>query len=126
MYLRRCNAFLRHEQMKRSQVTRVQEEQLPEEENEHLSINFGRLADIQEFGSGNEVGGVATNSQVQVHVHSKRQRLMTKFRKWVEGTEKTKQHLEENEHANKYCFRRHSVSDGPKLLLSARKSCSSA
>ncbi|KAI3472003.1 hypothetical protein Pfo_028691 [Paulownia fortunei] len=128
IYLRWCNACLRHELMRRNQ----EQEQM--EENKQMENNFGGVVEIEEFGSDNELnrctlgqGESNLGFTSQNHAHSKRRKLIAKFKRWVEGIEKSKQNLDEKEkHGNK-CFRRCSVSDGAEeAYLPTRKSCSSA
>ncbi|KAG8376642.1 hypothetical protein BUALT_Bualt09G0084700 [Buddleja alternifolia] len=118
IHLRWCNACLRHELMRRNQ------EQERMEENNEVEINYGGNGEIEEYGSDNEL-----NRCNQIRVHSRRRRLIAKFKRWVEGSEKCKHNLEEEteDHGNK-CFRRQrSVSDeAEEACVLARKSCSSA
>ncbi|KAI3473956.1 hypothetical protein Pfo_028530 [Paulownia fortunei] len=128
IYLRWSNACLRHELMRRNQ----EQEQM--QENKQMENNFGGMVEIEEFGSDNELnrctlgqGESNLGFTSQNHAHSKRRKLIAKFKRWVEGIEKSKQNLDEKEkHGNK-CFRRCSVSDeAEEAYLPARKSCSSA
>lgn len=122
IYLRWSNACLRHELMRRNQ-----QEQM--EENKQMDCNCGG---IEEFASDNELNRCTVGQgdsyfglTTQNHAHSKRRKLIAKFKRWVEGCEKTKQSSKEK-HGNK-CFSRHSASDGAEeSYLPARKSCSSA
>ncbi|KAL2487291.1 hypothetical protein Adt_32047 [Abeliophyllum distichum] len=128
IYLRWCNACLRHELMRRN----TEEEELVEENN-HLNMNFSGSREIAEFGSDHELLsssrlghddsclGFTTGG----HAQSKRQKLITKLKRWVEGSEKMKKKLDEKEKVDNKCFRRHSVSEYIHQLP-ARKSYSSA
>ena len=67
--------------------------------------------------------GATTGGQVC----SKKQKLLKKFKKWVDGSEKMKSKLDAKEKHESKCFGRHSVSDevqGEHLVHSS-KSCSS-
>lgn len=108
IYLRWTNACLKNELMRRSQQHDI-------EEHENCGGN-------EEFGSENELNqraveenGSYFGSTAQDHARdrSKRRRLIAKFKKWVEGSDK--------------CLPRNSASDGVEedSCLVARKSCSS-
>ncbi|KAH6802700.1 hypothetical protein C2S51_034146 [Perilla frutescens var. frutescens] len=122
--LMRSKSCLSHELMRR----RSQEHT---EENKETSTSF---RGIEEFGSDNELnqcskeqGGSYLGLTARDHAHSKRRKLIAKFKRWVEGSEKTKQSslVEKEKHRNK-CFPRHSVSHGAEdAHFPARKSCSS-
>lgn len=119
IYLRWSNACLKHELMRRSQ------------EEHTTGTSFGG---IEEFGlddepdqraveQGDSYFGLTTRD----HARSRRRKLIAKFKKWVEGSEKTKQsRLDVKERRGNKCFPRHSVSDGAEdAYIPARKSCSS-
>lgn len=117
--LMRSNACLKDEMRRRSQ-------EHTEEDKETNSTSF---RGIEEFGSDNELSqrGVEQGLIVREHAHSKRRKLIAKFKKWVEGSDKTKQsRLDEMEKHGTKCFPRHSVSHGAEdAYFPARKSCSS-
>ncbi|KAL8516789.1 hypothetical protein ACS0TY_015156 [Phlomoides rotata] len=80
---------------------------------------------IEEFGSDDELNGgnvgegdMYFGSKTQNRADSRRRKLITRFKRWMEGGEKSK----EEKHRSK-CFPRHFVSDED--YLHARKSCSS-
>ncbi|KAK4419294.1 protein CHUP1, chloroplastic [Sesamum alatum] len=120
IYLKWCNACLRHELMMRTQ------EQERREDDRKTENNLGGIVEIEDMGSDNEVspsivghGDSYLGFMNRNHAHSRRRKLLAKFKRWVEGSEKEK-------HGNK-CFRRRSSSDGvEELYLPARNSCSSA
>ncbi|KAK4396437.1 protein CHUP1, chloroplastic [Sesamum angolense] len=120
IYLRWCNACLRHELMRRNQ------EQERMEDDRQMENNLGGIVEIEDLGSDNEVsrsivghGDSYFGFMNRNHAHSRRRKLLAKFKRWVEGSEKEK-------HGNK-CFRRRSASDGvEELYLAGRNSCSSA
>ncbi|XP_060201377.1 protein CHUP1, chloroplastic [Lycium barbarum] len=120
IYLRWCNACLRHELMRRNQEQMEQvknhqenreivEEFVPQAK--ELIMRRSLSVGHNESCSSSPINGGNSND------HSKRKKLMQKFKKWVEGSDKMKQE------AN--CFKRHSVSDHTEDLnmLPARKSC---
>ncbi|KAL2250701.1 UNVERIFIED_CONTAM: Protein CHUP1, chloroplastic [Sesamum indicum] len=120
IYLRWCNACLRHELMRRNQ------EQERKEDDRQMENNLGGIVEIEDLGSDNEVsrsivghGDSYFGFMNRNQAHSRRRKLLAKFKRWVEGSEKEK-------HGNK-CFRRRSASDGvEEMYLAARNSCSSA
>lgn len=101
MQLRWSNACLTHELARRNENTRIEDFGLDNE------LDRGNV------GEGDSYCG----SKTQNRANSRRRKLITKFKRWMEGDEKT-----EEKHKSK-CFPRHSVSDED--YLHARKSCSS-
>ncbi|OIT01434.1 PREDICTED: protein CHUP1, chloroplastic [Nicotiana attenuata] len=128
IYLRWCNACLRHELMRRNQ------EQIEQEKNQDQELNLGEenTEIVTEFVPQHELimrrsSSVGHNESClsspinggHSNDHSKRRKLIQKFKKWVEGSDKMKHETN--------CFKRHSVSDcTEELMIPARKSCSSA
>ncbi|XP_009773567.1 protein CHUP1, chloroplastic [Nicotiana sylvestris] len=128
IYLRWCNACLRHELMRRNQ------EQIEQEKTQNQELNLGEenTEIITEFVPKHELimrrsSSVGHNESClsspingsHSNDHSKRRKLIQKFKKWVEGSDKMKHETN--------CFKRHSVSDyTEELMIPARKSCSSA
>ncbi|CAN4121459.1 unnamed protein product [Withania somnifera] len=128
IYLRWCNACLRHELMRRNR------EQMEKRENQELNLGEENREIVEEFvpkvheiimRRSSSVGHTESclsspiNGGHSNNDHSKRRKLVQKFKKWVEGSDKMKQETN--------CFRRHSVSDHTEdLILPARNSCSSA
>lgn len=120
IYLRWSNACLKHELMRRSQ------------EEHTAGTSFGGIEELRldneldqrAVGQGGSYIGLTTRD----HARSRRRKLIAKFKKWVEGSEKTKQsRLEVKERHGNKCFPRHSVFDGAEdAYIPARKSCSSA
>ncbi|XWS66775.1 hypothetical protein CRYUN_Cryun05aG0229600 [Craigia yunnanensis] len=109
---------------------------------EYIQENKGHLE--QEFEEGGEIVGFRIEQQLDGpalmvqgepcvgattggQVCSKRQKLLKKFKKWVEGSEKMKSKLDAKEKHESKSFGRHCVSDEVqgKHLVHARKSCSS-
>lgn len=115
IYLRWCNACLRHDLLRRNQ-----EEKDHEREAEQMELHVGEIA---HFGSDNELdcssfrhGDSCLGFPTSRHAHSRRRKLIQKFKRWMEGSEKTKQ-----------TTGRHSVPNSVLDLRSpARKSYSSA
>ncbi|KAG5584196.1 hypothetical protein H5410_044630 [Solanum commersonii] len=122
IYLRWCNACLRHELMRRNQ------EQKEQGKNQELNLGEENRENVEEFapkvhdliiGRSSSVGHNESCLNSPINDHSKRRKLMQKFKKWVEGSDKTKNETN--------CFKRHCVSDHTEdLIHPARKSCSSA
>lgn len=122
IYLRWCNACLRHELMRRNQ------EQMEQRKNQELNLGEENREIVEEFvpqvhdliiKRSSSVGHNESCLNSPINDHSKRRKLIQKFKKWVEGSDKMKNETN--------CFRRHSVSDHTEdLMLPARKSCSSA
>ncbi|XP_009623510.1 protein CHUP1, chloroplastic [Nicotiana tomentosiformis] len=128
IYLRWCNACLRHELMRRNQ------EQMEQEKNHDQELNLGEenTEIVTEFVPKHEL--IMRRSSSMGHNesclsspineghsndHSKRRKLIQKFKKWVEGSDKMKHETN--------CFKRQTVSDcTEELMIPARKSCSSA
>ncbi|KAL3532019.1 hypothetical protein ACH5RR_005540 [Cinchona calisaya] len=123
IYLRWCNACLRHELMRKNQ----EQEELGQQKNQ-MELNLGEILD---FGSDNELenstfehGDSCLHLPTTGHAraHLKRSKFIEKFKRWVEGSEKTKQRKGEKEKS-----RRHSVLDGSNDLHNpVRNSYSSA
>lgn len=103
MQLRWINGCLTHEVTKRDEILPIEE--------------FGFDDEVNKSNVGE--GGSFFGSKTKNRENSRRRKLITKFKRWMEGGEKTK---EEN-HRSK-CVRRHSVSDDQDYIH-ARKSCSS-
>ncbi|KAL2509274.1 protein CHUP1 [Forsythia ovata] len=128
IYLRWCNACLRHELMRRN--TEEEEELV---ENNHLNMNFSGSRETAEYGSDHELlsssrlghDDLCLGFTTGGHAQSKRRKLITKLKRWVEGSEKMKKKLDEKEKVENKGFRRLSVSEHVHQLP-ARKSCSSA
>lgn len=128
IYLRWCNACLRYE-LKRYQLLQdyIQENKDHlEQESEEVGEIVGLRVEQQLNGpalmeQGEPCLGATTSGQVC----SKRQKLLKKFKKWVEGSEKMKSKLDEKEKHESKCFGRHPVSDEGEHLVPARRSCSS-
>ncbi|XP_022747240.1 protein CHUP1, chloroplastic [Durio zibethinus] len=131
IYLRWCNACLRYE-LKRYQLL----QEYNQENKDNLEQEFEGIGEMVGFRIEQQLDGpalveegkpcfVATTSG---QVCSKRQKLLKKFKKWVEGSEKMKPKLDAKEKQESKCFGRHSVSDEVQgeHLVHARKSCSSA
>lgn len=118
IYLRWCNACLRHELMRRNQEQMEQKLNLGEE-NREIVEEFVPKVDELIIKRSSSIGHNESCLNSPINDHSKRRKLIQKFKKWVEGSDKMK--YETN------CFRRHSVSNHTEdLILPARKSCSSA
>ncbi|XP_059667527.1 protein CHUP1, chloroplastic [Cornus florida] len=123
IYLRWCNACLRHELRRRNQ-----ENQGQAEEKKQLEVEVGGRGEIGDLeleheldasmlGQGESRIAIVAGSQS----HSKRRKLIEKLKRWVEGNERIKQKSDEK-HGIK-CFGGHSVSDGAEEWhLHARKS----
>ncbi|CAI9270829.1 unnamed protein product [Lactuca saligna] len=121
IYLRWCHACLRHELARRNQLEN--EGKTDNEKNNELGSRFGgNIVPLEEY-----IGHESDNESV-THInepffghgqhHPKRQWLVRKFKKWVEGNAKN--------HEAK-CFGSHSVVDETRQRhLSGRKSFSSA
>ncbi|KAK2965371.1 LOW QUALITY PROTEIN: hypothetical protein RJ640_024113 [Escallonia rubra] len=98
IYLRWCNACLRHELMRRNQE---QEEKL-DGNKKKLDLESGGSGDQRDFGLERELDGLNVQHSeaclgltTGLFAHSKRRRLIEKFKRWVEGEEKGKQRSEE-------------------------------
>ena len=128
-YLKWSNACLRHElqrcheQANREASGHVSE---PERESGEPRIN-GEMQDCNCSLSGYEDGhclaGGSRNSIATGHVHSRRRRLIQRFRRWVEGGKN-----EEKEKSEIRCFGTHSAlqeADIDGQFVHARNSCSS-
>lgn len=123
IYLRWCNACLRHELMRRNQ------EQMEQRKNQELNLGEENKEIVEEFvpkvdeliiKRSSSIGHNEPCLNSPINDHSKRRKLIQKFKKWVEGSDKLMKY-ETN------CFRRHSISNHTEdLILPARKSCSSA
>lgn len=132
VYLRWCNACLRHELIRRNQ----QGENVEAKDSRQVELCF------EENGSdGQSESSVilddqgisslesTTPSRAHAHAHSKRAKLIEKFKRWVEGSEKTKRKSEQKNHNGLVkCIGKHMVvSDGAEeIQVSARNSCSSS
>ncbi|CAN4117168.1 unnamed protein product [Withania somnifera] len=115
IYLRWCNACLRHELMRRSQEQMEQNREIVEEFVPKVDEIIMRSASIRH----NESCLNSPSNGGHLNDHSKKRKLIQKFKKWVEGSDKMKHETN--------CNKRHSVSDHTKdLILYGRKSCSSA
>ncbi|KAL7615135.1 hypothetical protein Lser_V15G05446 [Lactuca serriola] len=121
IYLRWCHACLRHELARRNQLEN--ERKVDNEKNNELGLGFGGNIVPHEECIGHE-----SDNESVTHInepffehgkhHPKRQWLVRKFKKWVEGNEKN--------HEAK-CFRTQSVVDETRQQhLAGRKSFSSA
>lgn len=121
IFLRWCNACLRHELLRRNQEEQDQQGEADHQMDLHIE-------EIAHFGSDNELecsssfrhGDSCLGFPTSRHSHSRRKKLVKKFKRWIEGSEKTKQTNGK---------RRHSVPNSVVDLLRnspARKSYSSA
>ncbi|KAA8518653.1 hypothetical protein F0562_016127 [Nyssa sinensis] len=121
VFLRWCNACLRHELTRKNQE---QEQEQQGDEKNQMELDFGGSGEIDDFGLENELNGsVLEHGQA----HPKKGKLIAKLKRWVEGGEKTKQKMDEKNKHQINCFGRHPVSDGAgEGHLSPRKSFSSA
>ncbi|XWS43495.1 hypothetical protein CRYUN_Cryun16bG0109000 [Craigia yunnanensis] len=130
IYLRWCNACLKYE-LKRYQLL----QEYIQENKDHLEQEFEGVGEIVGFRIEQQLDGPALMEQGEPllgattggQVCSKRQKLLKKFKKWVEGSEKMKSKLDAKENHESKCFGSHSVSDEVQgeHLVHARKSCSS-
>ncbi|CAI9097871.1 OLC1v1034384C1 [Oldenlandia corymbosa var. corymbosa] len=132
IYLRWCNACLRHELMRKNQE--LQDPNQGNKKNQPMELKFGEIADLG-FGSDDyEMGShpnsenghsclqlTTTSGRHRAH-SSRRKRFMEKFKRWMEGDDK-----EKHEHK---LFGRHSVPHSPDhqghITHARRKSFSSA
>ncbi|XVE61586.1 hypothetical protein DITRI_Ditri06bG0052400 [Diplodiscus trichospermus] len=131
IYLRWCNACLRYE-LKRNQLL----QEYIHENKDHLEEEFEGVGEMVGFKIEKQLDGQALMDQGEPcsdaatggQVCSKRQKLLKKFKKWVDGSEKMKPKLDAKEKHESKCFGGHSVSDEVQgeHLVHARKSCSSA
>ncbi|KAK2965370.1 hypothetical protein RJ640_024112 [Escallonia rubra] len=103
IYLRWCNACLRHELMRRNQE---QEEKL-DGKKEKLDLEFGGSGDQDDFRSERELDGpnvqhsqACLDLTTSFRAHSKRRRLIEKFKRWVEGKEIGKPRLDEKKNGH--------------------------
>ncbi|GMI71174.1 hypothetical protein HRI_000786700 [Hibiscus trionum] len=126
-YLRWCNACLRYE-LKRYQLL----QEYIEEGKDHLEQEFEESGEYVGFRMEQQLDGPETvEPRMSVTkdgpVSSKRQRLLKKFKKLVEGGDKMKQKLDGKGKNERKCFGRHSVCDEmeEEHLVQARTSCSS-
>ncbi|XP_019155073.1 PREDICTED: protein CHUP1, chloroplastic [Ipomoea nil] len=124
VYLRWCNACLRHE------LTRTNQEDENQSEVNNNGEDSGEIAD---FASDNELRSSSVGQHESClgfpigghsHDHSKRKKLVQKFKKW---SEKMKHKLDEKEkhHTNSSANHSYSSTAGD-LILPARNSFSSA
>ncbi|KAK3010122.1 hypothetical protein RJ639_010721 [Escallonia herrerae] len=97
IYLRWCNACLRHELMRRNQE---QEEKL-DGKKKKLDMESGGSGDQGDFRLERKLDGpnvqhseACLDLTTSFFVHSKRRRLVEKFKRWVEGEDKGKRRLE--------------------------------
>lgn len=124
IYLRWCNACLRHELMRKN----LEQEDL-QPRNHQRELTCGEISD---FGWENEHdhsswdhGDSCLNFPTTGHARARstRQKFVEKFKRWVDGTDKTKQKIKDKKKHNVS----HSLPDGPGFLHNpARNSCSSA
>lgn len=108
IYLRWCNACLRHELTRRN----IEQDEVKEENDHHVDEiaeyrSDHELTSSSRLGHGDSCLGFTRGS----HAQSKRRKLIAKLKRWVEGSEKMKNKLDEKE---------------PQENILARKSCSSA
>ncbi|KAH7512067.1 hypothetical protein FEM48_Zijuj12G0051100 [Ziziphus jujuba var. spinosa] len=130
IYLRWSNACLRHELMKNQEHDQEQNQKIKVD---HLELDFERNLVIENYESEQELQGMMLernghcfDSPTSEQVHSKRKKLLQRLRKWVEGSEKGKEKLDEKDRHEVKCFRKHSVSEESEEHLQPRRSCSSA
>ncbi|XVE96544.1 hypothetical protein REPUB_Repub02eG0231700 [Reevesia pubescens] len=130
IYLRWCNACLRYE-LKRYRML----QEYIQENKDHLEREFEEGGETLGFrieqkfdgpvlmDQGEPCVGATTGGQVC----SKRQKLLKKFKKWLDGSEKMKSKLDAKEKHESKCLGRPSVSDEVQgeHLVHERKSCSS-
>ncbi|KAL8135893.1 protein CHUP1, chloroplastic [Apium graveolens] len=134
VYLRWCNACLRHELIRRNQ------------QGENVEAKKGHQVELCIEENGSEGGsessvilddhGISSlecttpsRDQARPQAHSKRPKLVEKFKRWVEGSEKTKRKSEQKQHGEVVnCIGKHmGVSDSAEeIQVSARNSCSSS
>ncbi|KAK0583630.1 hypothetical protein LWI29_000508 [Acer saccharum] len=128
--LRWTNACLRHELM-RNQAEKEQNQ----EEKDIVDLAFEGIGDIGECGIENHLDGLALEHDEPCSLNvenattsSKKQKLLKKLRRWVDGSEKMKFcKFGEKEKLEIKCFGRHSVDEAEEEHhIHARKSCSSA
>ncbi|KAK2655012.1 hypothetical protein Ddye_008064 [Dipteronia dyeriana] len=114
IYLRWTNECLRHELM-RNQAEKEQNQ----EEKDIVDFAFEGVGEIGECGIENHLDGLALEHDEPCSLNvenettcSKKQKLLKKLRRWVDGSEKMKscKFGEKEKHEIK-CFGRHSVSD---------------
>ncbi|XP_052176130.1 protein CHUP1, chloroplastic [Diospyros lotus] len=112
VFLRWCNACLRHQLMKKNQEEEEEEE--TEERNPKPQFDLGAHHEHE-------------HEHDHDHDHSKRPKLIQKLKRWVEGSEKMKQKVDGNQKHGGKCCRGSSVSDGTENhhLLPPGNSCSS-
>ncbi|KAM7531661.1 hypothetical protein LguiB_035071 [Lonicera macranthoides] len=131
IYLRWCNACLRHELTRRNQE---QEEKNLEGKINPLELESGGNGETGVFGLELELNGDALGHSPSClgltsgdHARPRRQNLVEKFKRWVEGKRKMKGKLDEKEKHQFNSLGRHSVCDGvEEKQIPARNSCSSA
>ncbi|KAK8553883.1 hypothetical protein V6N13_072815 [Hibiscus sabdariffa] len=129
-YLKWCNACLRYE-LKRYQLL----QEYIEESKDHLEQEFEEGGENEGFRIEQQLDGPEMVEPVEPRlsvtkdgpVSSKRQKLLKKFKKLVEGSDKMKQKLDGKGKHERKCFGRHSVCDEMQgeHLVQARTSCSS-
>ncbi|GKV10192.1 hypothetical protein SLEP1_g21597 [Rubroshorea leprosula] len=124
IYLRWSNACLKHELMRYHA-----QKECEQEEKNNPEPEFEGSGEIGDFGMGQHLDGLVLEQQGGL-VCSRKKKLLQKFKRWVEGSEKMKPKMEEKENHETKCFGRHSVSDEmeevEESVAHARKSCSSA
>lgn len=131
IYLRWCNACLRHELTRRNQE---QEEKNLEGKINPLELDSGGNGETGAFGLELELNGDALANNLSClgltsgdHAHPRRRKLVEKFKRWVEGNRKMKGKLDEKEKHQFNSLGRHSVCDGKEeKQIPATNLCSNA
>lgn len=136
VYLRWCNACLRHELIRRNQQGENVEakkghqvELCIEENGSEGDSESSVILDDHAISSSECTTPSRDHGQAHAHAHSKRAKLIEKFKRWVEGSEKTKRKSEQKSHGEVVkCIGKHMVvPDGAEeIQVSARNSCSSS
>lgn len=127
-FLRWSNACLRHEVMRLHET-----EDQNQDNNSEPSLVLKGVEEIGEYSSEQELDNMEYEHKDSClaivnggnRVCSKRQKLLRKLKRWVEGSEKLKGKCVDERHDSKSPAR-HSVSHGGDEHIPARRSCSSA
>lgn len=135
VYLRWCNACLRHELIRRNQ----QGDNVEAKNSHQVEFSFAENGSegesessviLDDHGiSSLECTTPSRDHAARAHAHSKRAKLIEKFKRWVEGSEKTKRKSEHKNHGEvvKCIGKKMAVSDGAEeIQVSAKNSCSSS
>ncbi|KAL5809404.1 hypothetical protein ACOSQ3_030095 [Xanthoceras sorbifolium] len=134
IYLRWTNACLRHT-LTRNQAEREQNQ----EKKDIVELAYEGIGEIGDCGIEDHLDDLALEhggeqpclnvENASNHASSKKQKLLKKLRRWVDGSEKMKSKFDDKEKHEIKCFGRHSVSDvssQEEHMIHAKKSCSRA